>query len=153
MWLQFTTHGWAAISNVQVVVVVVMVVTVGGCHGYWCCSGQSAAVAELKLLVTAAQLDTYGVDPHPVKVLTHHWSSSAAASSSIIIITAAAADIHPHTLISISVSRHRFRSAKLAPGPISSAWSGDLKAPSMVTNRRHLTAVRLNCRLLTVWCL
>ena len=37
-------------------------------------SGQSPAVAEMNFLVAAAQLDTYGVDPHPVKVL-HSLSS------------------------------------------------------------------------------
>ena len=31
-------------------------------------SRQTPAVAEMNFLVTAAQLDTYGVDPHPVKV-------------------------------------------------------------------------------------
>jgi len=31
-------------------------------------SGQTAAEAEANFLVRACQLDTYGVDPHPVKV-------------------------------------------------------------------------------------
>ena len=34
------------------------------------CSGQSPAVAESNFLKMASQMDTYGVDPHPVKVLT-----------------------------------------------------------------------------------
>ena len=32
------------------------------------CSGQTPAEAEANFLVRACQLDTYGVDPHPVKV-------------------------------------------------------------------------------------
>jgi len=35
-------------------------------------SGQTPDVAEMNFLVTAAQLDTYGVDPHPVKVRSIH---------------------------------------------------------------------------------
>ena len=44
---------------VTVVVVVVVVVAV---------SGQTPNVAEMNFLVAATQLDTYAVDPHPVKV-------------------------------------------------------------------------------------
>ena len=33
-------------------------------------SGQTPAEAEANFLVRACQLDTYGVDPHPVKVTT-----------------------------------------------------------------------------------
>ena len=34
-------------------------------------SGQTPDVAEMNFLMTAVKLDTYGVDPHPVKVHTH----------------------------------------------------------------------------------
>jgi len=32
------------------------------------CSGQTPGEAEGNFLIRACQLDTYGVDPHPVKV-------------------------------------------------------------------------------------
>jgi len=34
--------------------------------------GQTPDIAEMNFLITASQLDTYGVDPHPVKVLPAH---------------------------------------------------------------------------------
>lgn len=38
--------------------------------GMFAVSGQTPEVAELNFLLTATQLDTYGVDPHPVKVMS-----------------------------------------------------------------------------------
>lgn len=35
------------------------------------CRGQTPAAAEANFLQQASRLDTYGVDPHPVKVVNH----------------------------------------------------------------------------------
>ena len=47
-----------------------MVVVIDGSAVLFAIRGQTPDVAELNFLLTATQLDTYGVDPHPVKVIT-----------------------------------------------------------------------------------
>ena len=52
------------------------------------CSGQTPAEAEANFLVRACQLDTYGVDPHPVKVAVFsqavlNWMCKATVCPSI----------------------------------------------------------------------
>ena len=46
--------------------------------------GQTPAEAEANFLLRASQLDTYGVDPHPVKVLTQKYSLLYILSCAIV---------------------------------------------------------------------
>ena len=64
----YISHGSCVCLSVYIVCLCVCIYLTG--HVSVCVrSGQSPAVAEMNFLVAAAQLDTYGVDPHPVKVL------------------------------------------------------------------------------------
>ena len=52
---------------------------------YLYCRGQVPAEAEANFLKKAASLDTYGVDPHKVKVSISRWKSRSVAKGSMLV--------------------------------------------------------------------